>query len=1226
MAYSNGLPWDGMSICSSSGGGGWNPAYAVDTFADLPAYADHIGEYWLVDNETLTPSSAWYNPFKTKNLSGIYKATVTGWNYKGIDTDEIPVEYDYYVTANSWADLVSALESGTYATVFIPDGTYTCTDNEASPLVIHANVKRMDGQSMEGTIINANCAVNTSIVQVMTIPLDTVVSNIQLTNIGTAIGFLGTRENIGILQTKRATKVFSCVVSNLLDGAVGFQYCTPRDCKVVNNSSVGTTGLGFGFSTCYYMETCSAHYCYRGIYNCKNVLHCDVDFGRYGISYSDIVIGCSSVDNPYRGIVSCREVDFCRSGSFYSCTNMGRNNTDKYYNNASVNYNGCTFNHTERDNTDNTKLLTHDYSSIATGTEREVTWQDKDGTVALLDDCGGAYGNTLVVAKSGAPYSTIQSAINASTSSDIIQVMAGTYTEALTSKAGGTTTIEGDGVMGSVIIQHDTATVLTVPMTGIVQLKNVKLKSTATGLNASKLVDMNGIVGLFNKVYFDFDVNDGSNSAVINVPTGTSIFSDCKYDFTSTGTSGAINNFIATTGTARIQLVRGYAKMSISAITSAEHLHFLNDDSTSDDAIHYMDCRLSAGANFAGDIDFIHTTGGGEIEVQSTKIKITTTGAVAGSYGQVYHLAGSAGSHIHSTGNRMEITGFADNLLGNIEATETLYSHFDDIVADGGVIGAGTYSYANSPSNGNIQMSGFLIRKVIDITADYDDSEAWEFGILNLASTTTTDATVTVKTTAFSTAPSGATRTFLNSSDTYNMILDTNGMSIGGSTNDRVIYPNGYIVVEKMGNRGVITGSYNTSFNIEISSIANPSFHVDFSDASSVTVDGSNHITNVVEKVNSWNGTPSSITGVAYGSTTQNGLNTALWDTSNTPLSFGDNDIHNNTAGRGMTIIAIVKANNTGDAIMSKYHDTTPQREWRFYSSNITIYSALDASGQEGLVNYSSNYGEWQVLQMEWVPGGKTKAYKNGFAMGVSSYDVTAIPAGTADLLMGASDGTGADFYGEVGEIYAFSGTMTDDERIAVTSKFGAKWDIDTAVPSASDSSPFGRNSDNDTISPLIIGDHIETSGYITGRQCGVFAYLGTATTTTCALADTWYPITGTFTNPVLEDFSSATVVTPGIKYDGEKTQYFEVDYHAMISADENSTTVHLGVKKNGTIVAGSVMGSYSKEDDEEKSVSGTCVIELAEDDEIQLVVMADDDGDVISVEHYTTTISRFSI
>jgi hypothetical protein len=75
---------------------------------------------------------------------------------------------------------------------------------------------------------------------------------------------------------------------------------------------------------------------------------------------------------------------------------------------------------------------------------------------------------------------------------------------------------------------------------------------------------------------------------------------------------------------------------------------------------------------------------------------------------------------------------------------------------------------------------------------------------------------------------------------------------------------------------------------------------------------------------------------------------------------------------------------------------------------------------------------------------------------------------------MGASDATGADFMGEIGEIWAFSDTITADEREAVTSKLGAKWDIDVAVPSSSDSSPFGRNDDTETIKPLVDNDNLD--------------------------------------------------------------------------------------------------------------------------------------------------------
>ena len=851
-----------------------------------------------------------------------------------------------------------------------------------------------------------------------------------------------------------------------------------------------------------------------------------------------------------------------------------------------------------------------------------------DVEVVELGGAGGSssYANTITVAKSGGDYDSIQNAIDASASGDTILIYDGTYTENVTTKVGSMTSLVGVGTMGGVIIEANSGNVLTVPsaMMSMAFVKNLKLKSTATGANASKLFYGEGTITTFKDVAFDYNISNGYTEKIIDIQAGGVVFSSCRFDYDSTGTNAGLNTFISASGSAEYNVMQGYGTMNIASSSSLEHLHFIGDSSSADNLIRDFDCTIEAAvASYGGHLDFIHSTNTSNIESIGNKITIITPNGAAGSYAQAYHLAGSGGGHINSSSNKISITGFESNYLGNIEATETLISHFDDIVAEDNVNGAGTYDYVNSPSDGDMQMSGNIIKKLLNITSDYDETESWVFGILS-ANSSTADITATLNTTYFAGVPSGATKTFINAGSTHNFILNPNGATWGGSTEERVIYPGGYIIFERVGNEGIIIASHNTSFNIDIASIDNPSFHVDFSDASSVTVDGSNHITQVVDSVNSWNGTPSSVTGVEYLTAAQNGLNTAKWDTVNTPLSFGNNDINSNTAGRGMTIIAVVKANNSNDAIMSKYYDASPQREWRFYTSNLTIYSNLSAAGNEATINYSSNYGEWQILQIEWIPGDKAKAYKNGYLLGTSAYSVATIPSGTADLLMGASDATSADYSGEIGEIWAFSDTLTSDQRASVTSKLGAKWGIDTATPSSSDSSPFGRNSDTNTIKPLIDGDNIETSGYISGKKSGVFAYLASSANTTCTAASTWYPISGTFTNPVSESFSAATVVTPGIKYNGTKTQYFEIDYHVTASGDANGITVAFGVSKNGTFVAGSKMSTYLKTAGQDQCVSGTCIIELAEDDEIQLVVEADNVGDVITVENYTTTISEF--
>ena len=152
----------------------------------------------------------------------------------------------------------------------------------------------------------------------------------------------------------------------------------------------------------------------------------------------------------------------------------------------------------------------------------------------------------------------------------------------------------------------------------------------------------------------------------------------------------------------------------------------------------------------------------------------------------------------------------------------------------------------------------------------------------------------------------------------------------------------------------------------------------------------------------------------------------------------------------------------------------------------------------------------------------------------------------------------------------------------------------------------------------------LTATGFITGKKVGVFAYLSAEANTTITTAGTYEAIAGTFTNTVIESFSAATVVTPGIKYDGSLTQHLETDWHATIAADSNSVTVTMAVFKNGAMNPGSAMEILCKTAGESYSLSGTCVCEMETDDEMQLVVTSDNDGDVITVKEYTTTINEF--
>ena len=739
-----------------------------------------------------------------------------------------------------------------------------------------------------------------------------------------------------------------------------------------------------------------------------------------------------------------------------------------------INFNIGTTTHMRVNNSGNVGIKT-----LTPATELDVngdiTADVYYGDGSNLTGISATKGNTITVAISGGDYVTIQDAINASSSGDTILIYDGIYTEAVTTKAGGSTTLVGMGTMGSVVIQQDTGTCLTVPaFPAMAFIKNLKLKSSATGNNTSKLFVGSGLMTTFNSVSFDYDIANGYVNDIIDLNSGTYVFSGCKFAFDGTGTAGGDNSFITAAGTVNFQIMQGFGTLSFAAVGASDKIHFVKDLSSGSNIIRDFDITLEAEtASFAGSLGFYHSENSDEVELMGNKVVITTPSGVSSSTGNYAHLAGSGGGHIHSTANRIEVSGFVSNNFADIESTETFYSHFDDIVADAGVSGTGTYYYANSPSHGDIQMSGDIIQKVVNITTDHESEADWNFGILS-ANPSGSDITATFNIAEMNGLPNGAHKTFTNvSTSTHNLIIDTNGITVGGSTSDRVIYPGGYIVVEKIGSEFIITGSQSTSFNIELADIVNKTFHVDFSDASTVTLDGTD-INQIDDKINSWAGTPSSTGKATYVTASQNGLNTALFNTSNSPISFGDKDLHSNTSDRGLTVIVVAKPKYGGDAFISKYADNVANREWRFYSNSAIIYNELDASGSEASMNYSSNYDEWQVLEMTWNPGNRLSIYKNGFLMGTSSYTTADIPAGTANLLLGASDIQGADFFGEIGEIIAISDTLTSNEREALTSKLGAKWDIDVATFSAGDSSQFGRDDITNTIKPLIDNDNLD--------------------------------------------------------------------------------------------------------------------------------------------------------
>lgn len=147
-------------------------------------------------------------------------------------------------------------------------------------------------------------------------------------------------------------------------------------------------------------------------------------------------------------------------------------------------------------------------------------------------------------------------------------------------------------------------------------------------------------------------------------------------------------------------------------------------------------------------------------------------------------------------------------------------------------------------------------------------------------------------------------------------------------------------------------------------------------------------------------------------------------------------------------------------------------------------------------------------------------------------------------------------------------------------------------------------------------------NNYITKKECGVYAYLATGTSTTIVSGTYWYPIQGPFVNDPFQDF---TIQSDQITYAGTLAQYFEIDWHCTASCtNNNNVTCDIGIKVNGITHEECVMGTFLKTTNEQAAFSGTIVHFLAPGDTIQLIITSDGDGDIILIRQFTTTIKQF--
>ena len=150
--------------------------------------------------------------------------------------------------------------------------------------------------------------------------------------------------------------------------------------------------------------------------------------------------------------------------------------------------------------------------------------------------------------------------------------------------------------------------------------------------------------------------------------------------------------------------------------------------------------------------------------------------------------------------------------------------------------------------------------------------------------------------------------------------------------------------------------------------------------------------------------------------------------------------------------------------------------------------------------------------------------------------------------------------------------------------------------------------------------------GQAFGQQTypNVYAYVSTPGDTTVTVADTFYPIVATFTNPHVDGF---TIGASGITYDLAETRSFEIDWSGTFAVDNANRTIHVGIAVNGETLdytSPTIMGIFFRYATDPLCFSGTAVLDLTQGDTVTLEVTSANSADVITTTYFNTTIRPF--
>ena len=305
-------------------------------------------------------------------------------------------------------------------------------------------------------------------------------------------------------------------------------------------------------------------------------------------------------------------------------------------------------------------------------------------------------------------YRSLIEAVKASTSGDVVKLGIGTYEENI---------IVPDGVSLLGTGRNDTiltsASGITVTLSGTSSLSNLGIHSTVSGVTDANAIHILGGTHSFNKCTVASTATDVC-STTIHVVDGNIVLKGTKIKYNSIGdtTGSGIHRLVYLNGTAGIDFRDSSANMTIADTNDLADASLFESTGSSAIETYLLSNTIEFDATnplWNGNCLGYRAVGvGTNRNILSNIITISGSGGTGNGYWYVLDTPDDNGE-IRSSFNSIKVTGFANNYFGNILEGDTLASYFDNLIADDGVMGDGTYSFVNSPSPGNLQMSGYIV-------------------------------------------------------------------------------------------------------------------------------------------------------------------------------------------------------------------------------------------------------------------------------------------------------------------------------------------------------------------------------------------------------------------------------------------------------------------------------------------------------------------------------------